>query len=257
MTHALAKAALIAGLIAPVCGCTAWDKVMGEAPPAVVAQTAPADPFAAERPVTASIGVAMPAAKEFQHPWDVSTYIMRVTQFSHLPPLNGGIAFVGDSLTDWARWNEMFPDQRVRNFGIAGDTTVGLQHRLDQVIDAKPAKIFLMIGTNDVEFGRYTPEEIVAHIEDMLERLKASLPAAKIYVESLLPRQPEWDAKVRAVNALLKPVAEKNATAYIDLYPLFAKDGRLDPRYTVDDIHMAGEGYVRWCNAIRPYIGSN
>ncbi len=257
MVRALAKAVLLAGAVAPVCGCATWGDVMGKTPPVAVVQAAPADPFAAERPTTASVGVVMPDLSEFPHPWDISTYIMRVTQFGHLAPLNGGVAFVGDSLTDWARWNEMFPDQRVRNFGIAGDTTVGLQHRLNQVIDARPAKIFLMIGTNDVEFSRYTPEQIVAHIEDMLVRLKAGLPDTKVYVESLLPRQPEWDAKVRAVNALLKPAAEKYAAAYIDLYPLFARDGRLDPHYTVDDIHMAGEGYVRWCNAIRPYIGSN
>jgi lysophospholipase L1-like esterase len=174
-----------------------------------------------------------------------------------LPPLNGGVAFVGDSLTDWARWNEMFPDQKVRNFGIAGDTTVGLQHRLSQVTDAKPAKIFLMIGTNDVEFSRIPPEGIVANIQDMLVRLKAGLPGTKVYVESLLPREPKWDEKVRTVNALLKPVAVKYADAYIDLYPLFVKDGRLDPHYTVDDIHMAGEGYVRWSDAIRPYIGND
>lgn len=248
----VAKAILIAGVLLCACGCSLWE---GEAPPSSPA-SAPVDPYTAVRPTTASVGVTMPDASDFQHPWDISTYILRVTQFGHLAPLNGGVAFVGDSLTDWARWNEMFPTVRVRNFGIAGDTTVGLQHRVSQVIDAKPAKVFLMIGTNDVEFGR-TPEAIVANIEDILAKLQSALPFVRIYVESLLPREAKWDDKVRAVNTLLKAAAAKHGSVYIDLYPLFVTNGRLDPRLTADDIHLAGEGYVRWSNIIRPYIGTD
>jgi lysophospholipase L1-like esterase len=245
------KAVLITGLLLPLGACAAWQK---EPPPPV---SAPVDPYAAVRPATASVGVTMPDANDFQHSWDISTYVLRVTQFGHMAPLNGGVAFVGDSLTDWARWNEMFPDQRVRNFGIAGDTTVGLQHRLSQVIDARPAKIFLMIGTNDVEFSRIPPDGIVANIVAMVARLQAGVPGVKIYVESLLPREPKWDAKVRTVNALLGPAVEKSGAAYIDLYPAFVKDGRLDPHLTPDDIHLSGDGYVRWRNILRPFIGNN
>ena len=195
----------------------------------------------------------MPEPKDFMHPWDVPTYIMRVTLFGTLPPMNGGVAFVGDSLTDWGRWSEAYPDLRVRNFGIAGDTTVGLQHRLSQVIDAKPATIFLMIGTNDVEFGR-TPEQIAANVADIVDRLRRSLPEARLYVEGLLPRQPEFDAKVRAVNALLQALADKRGLTYIDLYSHFVANGRLDPGLTSDDIHVSGQGYARWRDLLRLYI---
>ncbi|MBU6296872.1 MAG: hypothetical protein KGJ79_11355 [Alphaproteobacteria bacterium] len=220
---------------------TAGCSILNPAPVA-----APADPYANLRPTTAAVGVTMPALSDFQHPWDVPTYIMRVTLFAGLPPMNGGVAFVGDSITDYGRWSEAYPNLRVRNFGIAGDTTVGLEHRLIQVIDAKPATIFLMIGTNDVEFGR-SPEQIAANIGDILDRLVAGLPNAKVYLESLMPRQPEFDAKVRAVNALLQKVAAKRGLTYIDLYtPFLAGGNRLDPRVTVDDLHPAGEGYARW-----------
>jgi lysophospholipase L1-like esterase len=249
MKGTFANAIVIAALVAAAGGCA-------RAPDAPL-PAAPTDPYAAVRPATASVGIVMPDLSDFQHPWDVTNYVLRVTQFGTLPPLNGGIAFVGDSLTDWARWSEMFPDQKVRNFGIAGDTTVGLQHRLAQVIAAKPAKVFLMIGTNDVEFGRIPPAGIVANIDAMIGELQKGVPGAKIYVESLLPREAKWDDKVRAVNALLKPAVETRGAVYIDLYPLFAKDGRLDPHLTADDIHLAGEGYARWRDTIRPYIGNN
>jgi lysophospholipase L1-like esterase len=261
MRGTLVKAALIVGVLAPVGGCATWDKVWdgktkeASLPPSIT-QSAPADPFAAQRPSTASVGVPMPDMKDFPHSWDASTYILRVTQFGVMPPLDGGVAFVGDSLTDWMRWNELFPGIRSRNFGIAGDTTVGLEHRISQVIAARPGKIVLQIGTNDVEFGR-SPQDIVANIDVCLAQLQHDLPGTKIIVESLLPRQPQYDAKVREVNSLLKTVVERRGLVYIDLYPLFVVDGRLDPKLTPDDIHLSGAGYLRWRDALRPYIGNN
>jgi hypothetical protein len=257
MLSRVTKAVLITAVLAATSGCSVYLRATADAPerPAPPTASAPADPFVSVRPATASVGVTMPEREDFQHPWDISTYILRVTQFGTLAPLNGGIAFVGDSLVDWARWNEMFPGQRVRNFGIAGDTTVGLQHRLSQVIDAKPAKAFLMIGTNDVEFSRYTPAEIVAHIVDIAAKLKAA--GITVYVESLLPREARWDDKVRTVNTLLQTAMAAQGTTYIDLYPRFVKNGRLDPAITPDDIHLSGAGYARWCDAIRPFIGTN
>lgn len=214
---------------------------------------AASDAFAAERPSTASVGVTMPDAKDFLHAWDIPTYVMRVTLFGTLPAMNGGVAFVGDSLTDVGRWSEAYPELRVRNFGIFGDTTVGLEHRISQVVDAKPATVFLMIGTNDIEYGR-TPEAIVANIDDIVSRLVSGLPGVKLYVESLLPRQPEFNDKVVAVNALLKADAQKRGLTYIDLYSHFVTDGRLDPKLTSDDIHLSGQGYERWRELLAPYI---
>lgn len=241
---------LVAGVLAPAFGCSMLSNDTAAAPP-----PAAVDPFVSVRPTTASVGVTMPDPTDFQHSWDISTYIMRVTLFGTLPPMNGGVAFVGDSLTDWGRWEEAYPSLRTRNFGIAGDTTIGLQHRLSQVIAAKPTTVFLMIGTNDVEFGK-TPEQIVANIDDMITQLSNGVPGVKIVVENLLPRQPQFDGKVRAVNALLKPAAENRGVAFVDLYSLFVADGRLDPKFTPDDIHLSGQGYVRWRDAIRPYIAA-
>jgi hypothetical protein len=218
---------------------------------------APADPFATIRPSTASVGVAMPDAAWFPHSWDASTYVLRVTQFGVMPPLNGGVAFVGDSLTDWMRWNELFPEIHSRNFGIAGDTTVGLRARIGQVVAAKPAKVILQIGTNDVEFGKLSPEGIVANIDASVAALQLGLPDAKIAVESLLPRQPQFDEKVRTVNALLKSAAERRGVIYVDVYSHFVVNGRLDPTVTPDDLHLSGQGYIRWRDLIRPIIGTN
>lgn len=252
MTASFAKAISFAALFA-LGGCAAWQKE----PPPPVAAPAPVDPYAAVRPTTASVGVIMPDAAWFPHPWDASTYVLRVTQFGVMPALNGGVAFVGDSLTDWMRWNELFPDTRSRNFGIAGDTTVGLKARINQVVAARPAKVILQIGTNDVEFGKLTPEGIVTNIDGTIAVLQSGLPGVKIVVESLLPRQPQYDDKVRTVNALLKAAVDKRGFTYLDLYSHFVVGGRLDPALTPDDLHLSGQGYLRWRDLLRPYIGTN
>jgi lysophospholipase L1-like esterase len=254
MERSAAQLTMIALLAGIACGCTVNVNVPPEAPKPAAEQ---GDPYAAIRPATASVGVVMPDKADFPHPWDITTYTLRVTQFGVMPPLNGGVAFVGDSLTDWMRWNEMFPNIRSRNFGIADDTSVGLKARIGQVVAAKPAKVVLQIGTNDVEFGRYTPDQIVANIGDCLDTLEKGVPGVKIAVESLLPRQPQFDEKVRAVNALIKMAAEKRGLNFIDIYTPFAVNGRLDPKITPDDLHLSGEGYLRWRDLIRPFIGNN
>jgi lysophospholipase L1-like esterase len=204
-------------------------------------------------PTTESVGVTMPPLNSFLHFWDVGTFAMRVTLFASLPKMNGGIAFMGDSLTDNGRWAEAYPNIRVRNFGIFGETTVGMLSRVSQLVDARPAAVFLMAGTNDIEYGR-SPETIAANDGEILDRLAAGLPGVHLYLEGLLPRQPEYDAKVRAVNALLKGVAAKRGIPFVDLYPRFVENGRLNPALTGDGIHLMGEGYAIWRDAIKAYV---
>ena len=255
MPSSFAKAVVIAGLVLAAGGCATYFKK--DTPPAPPPPAVQVDPFVTVRPATASVGVVMPDATDFPHPWDATTYVLRVTQFGVMPPLNGGVAFVGDSLTDWMRWNEMFPAIRSRNFGIAGDTTVGLKARIAQVVAAKPAKVFLMIGTNDVEFAKLPPQAIVANIAASIDALQQGVPGVTVVVESLLPRLPQFDAGVRAVNALLKAEAQRRGLVFVDLYTPFVLNGRLDPTITPDDIHLSGQGYLRWRDIIRPYIGTN
>ena len=77
--------------------------------------------------------------------------------------------FLGDSLTEYGNWRELFPGLDIKNRGIAGDTTDGVLHRLDGITALSPDKIFLMIGINDLLMGRsvkriFVPDEVADHI---------------------------------------------------------------------------------------------
>jgi len=213
---------------------------------------APIDPFAAERPKTEDVGV--PAPPTDSELWFKGHYVNRVTLFALLPAIPGGVVFVGDSLTDGMRWNETFPDRRVRNYGVSGDTVQGVVNRIDQVVAAEPAQVFVQIGTNDITHGR-TAEEIAANYATLLDRLADGLPDARIYVQSVLPREPSRAEIVRDVNTRIAVLARERGAQYVDLHTRFVVDGgRIDPRLTPDDLHLSGEGYMRWRDAVAPLI---
>lgn len=169
-----------------------------------------------------------------------------VTQFDALPPTKGGVVFVGDSLTNEGRWAEAWPELTVRNLGVPGDTTWGLLARQGQVIDARPDRIFVMIGTNDLVAWGKSPESIVANIDTLLNGWAIKLPETKVFLQGVLPRQPEFELQIVELNTRLEALARQHGALYVDTYSPFLVDGRLDPTLTVDDLHLTGQGYTRW-----------
>ena len=204
-----------------------------------------ADPFAQQRPTTEAVGVAMPedfAAIE----WLNRHYAERVTMFAHLPPMDGGVAFVGDSITDAGRWADAWPGLTVRNFGIGGDTVWGLMARAEQVTAARPERIFLLIGTNDLGWER-TPQQVADGVAELPDVWAADLPETAVFVQSVLPRQAEFHDRITELNGRLRDVAADKGAMFIDIHSAFVVEGgRIDPAVTLDDLHLTGEGYARW-----------
>ena len=50
-------------------------------------------------------------------------YVQRASLFSKLSISSKDIVFIGNSITNGAEWNELFPRKRVKNRGISGDTS--------------------------------------------------------------------------------------------------------------------------------------
>ncbi|AQR61963.1 hypothetical protein BZG35_10105 [Brevundimonas sp. LM2] len=243
VTGILATMALAASLSACATAQPAAASAVQAAP------VAAADPFAAQRPTAAGVDVVQPAAFA-PGTWMNNSYIDHVTQFATLPSEPGGIAFVGDSITEGFRWSEAFPGRNIRNWGIGGDTSFGVLARARQVIATRPAKIFLLIGTNDLANYEQTPDAVAANVAAVVALFRAELPEAELYVQSVMPRQPDFRARIEALNAQLATIAQTHDARFIDVYtPMLAGD-RLDPTLTVDDLHLTGQGYQRWLSII-------
>ena len=170
-----------------------------------------------------------------------------VSAFEAFPLVPDDIVFLGDSITEGGPWDELFPDLRMRNRGVGGDTSEGVLKRLQQVTRAEPAKVFLLIGTNDLYRGA-SDDEIVANITEILDRLKEETPDTEVYLQSVLPRGPNYRARIEALNTRLAEVALEHGSAWVDLYPAFLdpETGGIRAELSNDELHLLGPGYALW-----------
>lgn len=191
-------------------------------------------------------------------------YYQRATLFEALPVTSEDIIFLGNSITNGSEWSELFGNPHIKNRGISGDTTMGVYDRLDAILKGKPAKIFLLIGINDVSRG-IPVDTIVRNIGMIVEKVKKDSPDTRLYLQSVLPVTDHYKlfgghtsraAMVPEINKGLKTLAEKNGATYVDLYSQFLDPatGKLNIEYTNDGLHMLGKGYLKWKEVVTPYV---
>ena len=94
-------------------------------------------------------------------------YYQRSTLFEKLPIDSDDIVFLGNSITNGCEWHELFNNPNIKNRGISSDVSMGVYDRLDPIIKGKPAKIFLMIGINDIAHHLST-DSIVKNITQII-----------------------------------------------------------------------------------------
>jgi lysophospholipase L1-like esterase len=182
---------------------------------------------------------------------------------AYLLDWNRDIIFLGNSINDGSEWAELFKDIRIKNRGISGDITTGIIHRLKEVTNRKPAKVFLMIGINDLGRG-VSPDSVVKNILLINDYILQESPSTKVFIESILPvnasfgkfaGQVSKGVQVLRSNELLKAVESKHRFEYIDLHSNFVDaQGLLDAKYTNDGLHLTGAGYQHWRHLIYPKV---
>jgi lysophospholipase L1-like esterase len=198
---------------------------------------------------------------EFMRIWNLGIkayYNHKKENFESLPNHKGEIIFLGNSLTDGCEWSEMFQNPKIKNRGIGGDDTDGVLGRLDEVIESKPKKIFIMIGTNDLSAGK-SVDYIVDNYKKILDNIKAKSPKTKVFIQSELPvddaiHTTRKNSDLQKINTRLKKIAKKRNLVFIDLYPKFFNGKKLDPKYSYDGLHVNGEGYKVWKSCIEKYV---
>jgi lysophospholipase L1-like esterase len=165
---------------------------------------------------------------------------------------HGRLVLVGDSLTQGGDWEAWMPGEEIVNLGVAGDTSDDVVARLDEVVEARPALVALLIGTNDLAWRR-SVEHVVRNIETILVTLRKELPEVRILVQSVMPRGHEFADQIRDINRHLWQFAPTVHAAWLDLWPALAlEDGELNPAYTDDRLHLNAEGYRVWLGELLP-----
>lgn len=152
-------------------------------------------------------------------------YYQRATLFEELPVSSNGIIFLGNSITNNAEWMELFHNKHVKNRGISGDICMGVYDRLDAILKGKPAKIFLLIGINDVSRGT-SADTIVSRIGMIARKIKADSPKTKLYLQSVLPVTDYYNmfkghtSRWQVIPEINKGIAPLGRAGRIDLYRL-------------------------------------
>ena len=107
-------------------------------------------------------------------------YYQRAHLFETLPTSPDDIIFLGNSITDGGEWGELFGNINVKNRGISGDICDGILDRLSTITNGHPAKVFLMIGVNDMARD-FTPDSIAYKVGLIVRRIKTESPETKVY----------------------------------------------------------------------------
>lgn len=196
--------------------------------------------------------------------WDSTVrpgnFVLKVEQFKSYPNSKTDIIFLGNSITAGVDWNELLGIPNARNRGISGDISFGVLERLGEVTEGAPAKVFILIGINDIQ--RNIPDTVVVqNYLRIVRRIKAESPTTKIYFQTLLPVNNEFtqfknhynkDEHILFVNSELKKMGTSEKITIIDLYPNFLNDlKKLDKRYTIDGLHLNAEGYKVWADILK------
>ena len=191
-------------------------------------------------------------------------YNQRLSLFEKLPDTKGEIIFLGNSITDGGEWCELLGNPNAKNRGISGDTSEGVLFRLNEVTRSKPAKVFLLIGINDLSRG-VSKDTVFSNICKIAERIKKDSPKTKVFVQSILPVSDAFGlfknhtnktSEVIWVNAQLKEWCANENVGFVDLYNRFKLPGseKMNPQYTNDGLHLLGDGYLIWVEIIKPYL---
>lgn len=202
--------------------------------------------------VTMGVAAQTPAWDSTYRP---NNFASKVEQFRSYANSAKDVIFLGNSITAGTDWPELLQLPTAKNRGISGDISFGVLERLSEVTEGKPAKVFILIGINDI--SRNIPDSIIIrNYRMMMTRIQQESPKTRIYFQTLLPVNNEFtqfknhynkDEHIAAVNNAIRSFAtEKNVTV-IDLHPKFLNsEGKLDKKLCIDGLHLNPEGYKVW-----------
>lgn len=188
-------------------------------------------------------------------------YSHRLTQLKILPKSQNEIIFLGDSITDECEWAELLENPNIKNRGISGDTINLMMKRLNEILESKPKQIFLMVGINDFFQNDKSAQELAEDYKKILTEIRNKSPNTQVFIQSVLPvNKTKYKIKVDngnivKLNFYLKELAQEFSWQYIDLfYHLSDSKNQLDSSYTLDGLHLNGQGYLVWKQVIEKYI---
>ncbi|HUF62193.1 MAG TPA: sulfatase/phosphatase domain-containing protein [Verrucomicrobiales bacterium] len=174
------------------------------------------------------------------------------------------LLFVGDSITQsWEGpgkelWEARYAPRRAVNLGFSGDRTEHVLWRLrtGQFGGTRPKAAVVMIGTNNTGHRQQAAAETAAGIRAVVMELRTRFPEMPVLLLGVFPRGETAADPLRRLNAEINGIiataaSEDPKVEYLDIGQVFLEeDGTLSKEIMPDFLHLSGEGYRRWSEAI-------
>lgn len=184
----------------------------------------------------------------------------------------GQTVFAGSSLM------EQFPIEKfveedglsvtVYNRGIGGYVTDDLLQTLNEcVLDLKPSRLFINIGTNDLSMDKPISDMTEKYAE-IISRVKKALPDVEIILMAYYPGNINvasermkntlsirTNCKIHLANLEVEKLANKLGLRFIDVNcGIKDENGDLKAEYTTEGMHITEEGYREIYKELKKYI---
>ncbi len=171
-------------------------------------------------------------------------------------PAKPRVVFFGDSITDFWRLNEYFPDRNFVNRGISGQITGEMLGRLKaDVINLRPAVVVILAGTNDLARGISLTgiEDNLLMMADLCDTYKI-----KVVMASVLPvsdyhkaENPSYERTpmrppifINALNEWIETFCANRHHVYLNYHAAMVDaKGELKEDLGDDGLHPNAKGY--------------
>jgi len=171
----------------------------------------------------------------------------------------GPIVFFGDSITEGFNLKKYFTYSGLINKGVNANTTGDALKRVNEVIDKKPDKVFIMLGTNDI-WKAMDVRVTIDNYNDIVTRIRTACPYTDVIIQSVLPMGKNAfernhlasNKSIDNLNIKLKNMAKDFDLKYVDIGILLKdNNGNMHSKYSDDGVHIKSNAYSIWADKIR------
>ncbi|WP_193161975.1 glycoside hydrolase family 3 N-terminal domain-containing protein [Microbulbifer hainanensis] len=180
---------------------------------------------------------------------------------------NVDLLWLGDSIIEgWEKsgkpvWEQYYGDRNAVNLGYGGDRTEHLLWRIEhgELDGIDPKVAVVMIGTNNTGLSLTEPQLTAAGVRKVLDEVRERLPATKILLLGVFPREEQPDAPMRKVNATINRIisgyADNQHVFYLNIGDKFLdENGVLSAEIMPDHLHPNARGYKIWAESMEPTL---
>ncbi len=175
-----------------------------------------------------------------------------------------GIAFLGDSITEYVRdveggFNQLLGREDCSNYGIGGNTSQNMLNRTEDIACRNYSQLVIWCGINDFLHEDRSSEYVMGNVEKIIEIMRADNPNIRFAILSVLPTSQEQFSdpqRIVKLNELYKAYADANGDVdFCDLYPYYAaEDGYVVSGLMDDGLHPNHAGYAILAEHLPSYL---